>query len=61
LEYLFVAVLIFYLIIEAAEQILLQLNLKHLAQHGGEVPPGFEEYVDAATLRKMRPTAGLGG
>jgi STE24 endopeptidase len=53
LEYLFVAVLIFYLIIEAAEQILLQLNLKHLAQHGGEVPPGFEEYVDAATLRKM--------
>lgn len=53
MEYLFVTVLIFYLIIEAAEQILLQLNLKHLAQHGGEVPLGFEEYVDAATLRKM--------
>lgn len=53
MEYLLVTLLIFYLIIEAAEQIFLQLNLKHLAQHGGEVPSGFEEYVDAATLRKM--------
>ena len=43
-----------YLAVEAAEQVLLQLNLKHLAKHGTEVPPGFVEHVDPATLRKMR-------
>ncbi len=43
-----------YLAVEAAGQFLLMLNLKHLSRHGAEVPPGFEEHVDAATLIKMR-------
>ena len=54
MEYLLVTLLILYLVIEAAEQFLGQLNLKHLSRHGAEVPPGFEEHIDAATLRKMR-------
>ena len=45
---------IIYLALEAAEQFLLMLNLKHLSRYGGQVPPGFEEHVDAATLTKMR-------
>jgi STE24 endopeptidase len=49
-----VAILLLYLALEAAEQFLLRLNLKHLSRHGAEVPPGFKAYVDAATLTKMR-------
>jgi len=48
------AILIFYLTVEAAEQFLLMLNLNHLSKHGVEVPPGFEAHVDAATLKQMR-------
>ena len=54
MEYQLFALLILYLAVEAAEQTLLMLNLKHLARHGAEVPPGFEEHVEAATLTKMR-------
>ncbi len=54
LEYQLVILLSAYLAIEAVEQILLKLNLAHLSRHGAEVPPGFEEHVDEATLAKMR-------
>jgi STE24 endopeptidase len=54
LEYQLVTLLVLYLATEAAEQFLLMLNLKHLSRHGAEVPPGFAEHVDAATLTKMR-------
>ena len=54
MEYLLVTLLILYLVVEASEQFLLTLNLKHLAKHGAEVPPGFTEHVDAVTLGKMR-------
>ena len=54
MEHLLPAILILYLAKEAAEQFLLRLNLKHLSRHGAEVPPGFAEHVDAATLTKMR-------
>jgi len=53
-EYLLLAVLILYLIIEAAEQFLAIINLKHLAKHGAEVPPGFEKHVDSSTLTRIR-------
>ncbi|MGW8160615.1 MAG: M48 family metallopeptidase, partial [Desulfobulbales bacterium] len=48
------ALLLLYLGVKAAEQLLLRLNLRHLSRHGAEVPPGFAEYIDSATLRKMR-------
>ncbi|MBW2506312.1 MAG: M48 family peptidase, partial [Deltaproteobacteria bacterium] len=54
MEYLLVTLLILFLVVEASEQFLLTLNLKHLAKHGAQVPPGFKEHVDAVTLRKMR-------
>ena len=54
MEYLLLAVLILYLTIEAAEQFLAIINLKHLAKHGAEVPPGFEEHVDGSTLMRIR-------
>ena len=54
MEIKLLAVLLFYLAVEAAEQFLLLLNLKHLARHGAEVPPGFAEYVNAETLTKIR-------
>jgi len=54
LEQLLPALLIIYLAVEAAEQVLLMLNMKHLSRHGASVPPGFESYVDPATLMKMR-------
>ncbi|MFC1845030.1 M48 family metallopeptidase [Thermodesulfobacteriota bacterium] len=47
-------ILIMYLIIEAAEQFLAIMNLKHLARHGAEVPPGFEKHVDSSTLKRIR-------
>ncbi len=54
MEYLLLAVLILYLVIEAAEQFLAIINLKHLAKHGAEVPPGFEKHVDSSTLTRIR-------
>ena len=54
MEYLLPAVLILYLTIEVAEQFLAIINLKHLAKHGVEVPPGFEEHVDSSTLMRIR-------
>jgi len=54
LEYLLVIILVSYVIVAAAEQFLLQLNLKNLVKHGTEVPPGFTGHVDTETLRKMR-------
>ena len=54
MEYLLLAVLILYITIEAAEQFLAIINLKHLAKHGAEVPPGFEEHVDSSTLMRIR-------
>ena len=54
MEYLLLAVLILYLTIEVAEQFLAIINLKHLAKHGAEVPPGFEEHVDGSTLKRIR-------
>jgi len=54
LEYLLVTLLVLYLVIEASEQFLLMLNLKHLVRHGAEVPPDFTEYVDIPTLMNMR-------
>jgi STE24 endopeptidase len=53
-EYLLLAVLILYITIEAAEQFLAIINLKHLAKHGAEVPPGFEKHVDSSTLTRIR-------
>jgi len=53
-EFLLVILLILYLGEAIAEQFLLQLNLGYLAKHGAEVPSGFEDHVDATTLRKMR-------
>ena len=54
MEYLLLAVLILYITIEAAEQFLAIINLKHLAKHGAEVPPGFEKHVDSSTLTRIR-------
>ncbi len=54
MEYFLPAVLILYLTIEVAEQFLAIINLKHLAKHGVEVPPGFEEHVDSSTLMRIR-------
>jgi STE24 endopeptidase len=53
-EYLLLAVLILYITIEAAEQFLAIINLKHLAKHGAEVPPGFEKHIDSSTLTRIR-------
>ena len=54
MEYLLLAVLILYITIEAAEQFLAIINLKHLAKHVAEVPPGFEKHVDSSTLTRIR-------
>jgi STE24 endopeptidase len=54
LEHQLVALLIIFLAVETTELFLLQLNLKHLLKYGAEVPPGFEEYVNSATLTRMR-------
>jgi len=53
-EQLLPVVLILYLAVEAFEQFLYVLNLKHLAKRGADVPPDFEKHVDAETLTKMR-------
>lgn len=54
MQNLFIILLILYLFIEAADQVLLHLNLKYLSKHGSEVPPDFAGYVEGATVRKMR-------
>jgi STE24 endopeptidase len=54
LEFPLLAILILYLTVEAAEQFLAIINLKYLAHHGAEVPPGFEKHVDSSTLKRMR-------
>lgn len=54
MEQLLLLVLAVYLVIEGLEQLLLLLNMQHLAKHGAEVPQGFAEFVDSATLTKMR-------
>ena len=54
MEKLLVVLLIGYLAVEAAEQILAVINLKYLAGHGAEVPAGFEGYVDEPTLLRIR-------
>ena len=54
MESLLIAVLVIYLAVEGAEQFLQVLNMNHLARYGAEVPPGFAQYIDAATLTKMR-------
>jgi len=54
LEYLLVGLLILYLAVEATEQFLAIVNLRHLARHGAEIPPGFEGEVDASTLVRIR-------
>lgn len=41
-----------YLLVAAAGYFLRYLNLQHLKQHGSEIPPGFEESLDAETLAK---------
>ena len=54
MEYLLVVLLIAYLAVEAAEQFFAIINLKHLARHGAEVPPGFKRYVDSPTMERIR-------
>ncbi|MDX1776541.1 MAG: M48 family metallopeptidase [Desulfobulbales bacterium] len=49
-----IALLMLYLAVEGIEQFLLILNLKHLERHGAEIPPVFAEFVNSATLTKMR-------
>jgi hypothetical protein len=43
-----------YLAVEAAEQFLAIINLKHLSRYGADVPPGFEKHVDSSTLMRIR-------
>ncbi len=54
MEDLLFAIVIIYLAVVAVEQFLLMLNLRHLSRCGAQVPPGFTEHVDAATLTRMR-------
>ena len=54
MEHLLLALLVLYLAVEAAEQFFAIINLKHLAKHGAEVPPGFEKHVDSSTLMRIR-------
>jgi STE24 endopeptidase len=54
LENQLLAVLLVYLAIQAVKQFLAFINLQHLLRHGAEVPKGFEEYIDAEVLTKMR-------
>jgi STE24 endopeptidase len=53
-EHLLLVLLILYLTVEVAEQFFSILNLKYLAKHGAEVPPGFEKHVDSSALMRMR-------
>jgi STE24 endopeptidase len=49
-----IVILLLYLIVQAVKQYLKILNLQHLAKHGDEVPPGFEEHIDTEVLSRMR-------
>jgi len=40
-----------YLLLSLGSIFLSTLNLRHLRLHGDEIPAGFEEYLDTATLR----------
>ena len=53
MQTLFLFILFVYLAVEAAEHALHLLNLRHLARHGAEVPPGFASHVNGTTLEKM--------
>lgn len=46
------SILICYILVTAFGYLLSHLNLRHLKNHGSEVPRGFEEAIDAETLRK---------
>ena len=54
MEHLLLGLLILYFAVEAAEQFLAIINLKYLATHGAEIPPGFEKHVDSSTLIRIR-------
>lgn len=54
MEHLLLVLLILYLAVETAEQLLAIINLKHLAKYGAEVPSGFEKHVDSTMLMKIR-------
>ena len=54
MKHLLLVLLVLYLVVEAAEQLLAIINLKHLAKHGAEVVPGFEKHVDSSTLMRIR-------
>jgi STE24 endopeptidase len=54
LELQLLAILILYLTVEAAEQFLLMLNLRHLSRYGTQVPPAFQAHIDTATLKQMQ-------
>jgi STE24 endopeptidase len=47
------AILVLYLLLQAADNLLTMLNLRHLARHGDTVPAGFEDHISRDTLRKM--------
>ncbi len=47
-------ILIAYLLIQGVENYLTYLNLKHLKEHGAEVPIAFAEAIDDKILVKMR-------
>lgn len=47
-----IALLLFFLLVTAAELALSWLNLRHLKQHSREVPYGFEGSLDPETLQK---------
>lgn len=47
-------ILIAYLAIQVVENWLTFLNLKHLKEHGAQVPPGFGGAIDGDDLAKMR-------
>jgi STE24 endopeptidase len=47
-----IVVFICYIVVTATGYLLRSLNLRHLKRHGHEVPQGFEDAVDAATLAR---------
>jgi STE24 endopeptidase len=46
------AILLSYLLVQGFTYWLELLNLGHMKKHQGDIPPGFEGYTDAGTLRK---------
>lgn len=45
-------ILLLFLLVLACRLWLRHLNLRHLAQHGHEVPPGFEDLIDRSLLAR---------